>query len=148
MSILDVLAGLGHRAVVGGDDQDGAVHLGGAGNHVLDVVGVAGAVDVRVVAVGGLVLDVRGGDGHRLVGVANGAALGDFGVALDLERREFMRLPHHDRRRQRRFAVIDVTDRPHVDVRLDPVKDILSHRTSAVSSTKPLRASGPEIWKP
>ena len=55
----DVLAGLRHRAVVGGDDQDGAVHLGGAGDHVLDVVGVAGAVDVGVVPLGGLVLDVR-----------------------------------------------------------------------------------------
>ena len=55
-----VLARLRHRAVVGGHDQDRAVHLGGAGDHVLDVVGVAGAVDVGVVAVGGLVLDVRG----------------------------------------------------------------------------------------
>ena len=44
------------------DHQDRAVHLGGAGDHVLDVVGVAGAVDVGVVAVLGLVLDVRGGD--------------------------------------------------------------------------------------
>ena len=48
----DVLAGLGHGAVGGGDHQDGAVHLGGAGDHVLDVVGVPGAVDVGVVAVG------------------------------------------------------------------------------------------------
>ena len=48
----DVLAGLGHDGVGGGDDEDGAVHLGGAGDHVLDVVGVAGAVDVRVVALG------------------------------------------------------------------------------------------------
>ena len=54
----DVLAGLRHRAVVGGHDQDGAVHLGGAGDHVLDVVGVARAVDVGVVPLGGLVLDV------------------------------------------------------------------------------------------
>ena len=37
----DVLAGLGHRPVGRGHDQDGAVHLGGAGDHVLDVVGVA-----------------------------------------------------------------------------------------------------------
>ena len=59
----DVLAGLGHRAVGGGTHQDGAVHLGGAGDHVLDVVGVAGAVHVRVVAVRGLVLDVGGVDG-------------------------------------------------------------------------------------
>ena len=58
----DVLRGLGHRAVGGGHDQDRAVHLGGAGDHVLDVVGVARAVDVGVVAVVGLVLDVRGVD--------------------------------------------------------------------------------------
>ena len=79
-----VLAGLRHGAVGGGDHQDGPVHLGGAGDHVLDVVGVAGAVDVGVVALLGLVLDVRDGDGHGLGGVADRAALGDFGVRLDL----------------------------------------------------------------
>ena len=59
----DVLAGLRHRAVSGGYNQDGAVHLGGTGNHVLDVVGVARAVNVGVVAVGGFVFDVGGVDG-------------------------------------------------------------------------------------
>jgi hypothetical protein len=42
---------------------DRAVHLGGAGDHVLDVVGVAGAVDVGVVALIRLVLHVGHGDG-------------------------------------------------------------------------------------
>ena len=59
----DVLAGLGHGAVSGGYDQDGAVHLGGTGDHVFDVVGVARAVNVGVVTVGGFVFDVRGVDG-------------------------------------------------------------------------------------
>ena len=79
----DVLARLGHRAVGGGDDQDGAVHLGGAGDHVLDVVGVAGAVDVGVVARVGLVLDVGDGDGDaplallgRVVDGVEGAVFG------------------------------------------------------------------------
>ena len=58
----DVLARLRHRAVGGGDHEDRAVHLRGARDHVLDVVGVAGAVDVRVVALVGLVLDVRSRD--------------------------------------------------------------------------------------
>jgi hypothetical protein len=58
----DVLARLGHRAVGGADDEDRAVHLGSARDHVLDVVGVPRAVDVRVVTVGRLVLDVRGVD--------------------------------------------------------------------------------------
>src|SRR5207244_9535687 len=44
----DVLAGLRHGPVVGGNYQDGPVHLGRPGDHVLDVVGVPGAVDVRV----------------------------------------------------------------------------------------------------
>ena len=55
----DVLAGLRHRAVGGRHHQDRAVHLRRAGDHVLHVVGVAGAVDVRVVPLLGLVFDVR-----------------------------------------------------------------------------------------
>ena len=45
-----VLARLRHHAVERAHHQDRAVHLRRAGDHVLDVVGVAGAVDVRVVA--------------------------------------------------------------------------------------------------
>jgi uncharacterized membrane protein (DUF4010 family) len=45
----DVLARLRHRAVGRRHHQDRAVHLRRAGDHVLDVVGVARAVDVRVV---------------------------------------------------------------------------------------------------
>ena len=82
----EVFARLRHGAVVGGDDEDGAVHLGGAGDHVLDVVGVAGAVDVGVVPIRRLVLDVGHGDGDGLEIVAFGAALGDFLVVLELGR--------------------------------------------------------------
>ncbi len=45
----DVLAGLRHRAVGCGNDEDSAVHLRGAGDHVLHIIGVARAVNVRVV---------------------------------------------------------------------------------------------------
>ena len=58
----DVLARLRHRAVGRRDHENRAVHLRGARDHVLDVVGVTRAVDVRVVAVRRLVLDVRGVD--------------------------------------------------------------------------------------
>ena len=44
-----VLTGLGHGAVGGRDDQDGAVHLSSTGDHVLDIVRVARAVNVRIV---------------------------------------------------------------------------------------------------
>ena len=54
-----VLVGLRHRTVRSGNYQDGTVHLSGTRNHVLHIVGVSRAVHVSVVAVGGLVLDVR-----------------------------------------------------------------------------------------
>ena len=120
----DVLAGLGHRPVGRGDDQDRAVHLGGAGDHVLDVVGVAGAVDVGVVAGVGLVLDVGDRDGDpalallgRVVDRVEGAVLG---LALQGE-------VLGDRRGQARLAVVDVTDRADVDVRLGPLELLLRH---------------------
>ena len=81
----DVLAGLWHRAIGGRDHQDGAVHLGRAGDHVLDVVGVPGAVHVRVVALVGLVLDVGDGDGD--------AALALFGRLVDLVEGGVLGLP-------------------------------------------------------
>ena len=72
----DVLLGLRHRAVGGRHDQDRAVHLGGAGDHVLHIIGVARAIDVRIVARCGLILDVRGRDGD--------AALALFGRLVDV----------------------------------------------------------------
>src|SRR2546427_768127 len=53
---------LRNREVGGGHDQDRTVHLGGAGDHVLDVVRVPWAVDVRVVPLLGFVLDMGGRD--------------------------------------------------------------------------------------
>ena len=46
----NVFARLRHRPVGRSDYEDRTVHLGGAGDHVLDVVGVTRAVDVRVMA--------------------------------------------------------------------------------------------------
>jgi hypothetical protein len=80
----NVFAGLRHRTVGGRHDQDRAVHLGGTGDHVLDEVGVARAVDVGIVTLFGFVLDVRDGDRHRLGFVADGTALGDIGIRLGL----------------------------------------------------------------
>ena len=68
----DVLARLRHRAVGGGDHEDRPVHLRGAGDHVLDVVGVARAVDVGVVPVLGLVLHVGGGDRDAALALLGG----------------------------------------------------------------------------
>src|SRR5690606_16133358 len=120
----DVLARLGHGAVGGRAHQDGAVHLGGTGDHVLDVVGVAGAVDVGVVAVLGLVLHVRGGDGDaaRLVF----GRVVDLGVVLGFAA-ELLGQHRGDRRRERRLAVVHVTDRAHVHVGLGTLELTFCH---------------------
>ncbi len=68
-----MLASLRHRAVGSGDHQDGAVHLRGAGDHVLDVIGVARAIDVRVVPLGGFILHVRRRDGDSAGNFSSGA---------------------------------------------------------------------------
>ena len=128
-----VLTGLGHGAVGGGHDQDGAVDLGGAGDHVLDVVGVAGHVDVRVVAVRRLVLDVgdvdgdapllllgrlvdlvEGGEGGLARGVALGEGLGDGGG-------------------ERRLAMVDVTHGADVQVGLVALELLLGHGSFPVA---------------
>jgi hypothetical protein len=71
---------------------------------------------------------VADGDRHRLGLVANDAALGDVRV-LDLFRQALLRLNLHERRGQGRLAVIDVTDRPNVDVRLRTNEFLFGHLT-------------------
>ena len=129
----DVLARLRHRAVRGGDDEDRAVHLRRARDHVLDVVGVTRAVDVRVVTVRRLVLDVRGVD--------RDAALALLGSSVD--RREVAGsgaaavLGQHlrDRCREGRLTVVDVPDRADVEVRLRALELLLCHLAFLLTSS-------------
>src|SRR5258706_3980846 len=121
----DVLAGLGHRPVGRGDDEDRAVHLGGAGDHVLVVVGVARAVDVGVVARVGLVLDVGVRDRDpslappvHVVDPVEGAVLGPATFEVEVLR---------DRRGQARLAMVDGADRADVHVRLGTLELLLGH---------------------
>ena len=113
-----VLAGLRHRAVGGRHDQDRAVHLRGAGDHVLDVVGMTRAVDVRVVPLRRRVLDVARRDRENLRRVAAALRLGRLG---DLVVRNELRpaLVGGDlgqRRGEGGLAMVDVTDGADVDV--------------------------------
>jgi hypothetical protein len=133
-----VLAGLRHRAVGGRDHEDRAVHLGGTGDHVLDVVRVARAVNVCVVALLGLILDVRDRDRDaalllflRVVNLVEGVEGVDLWVLV---------MQHlGDRRGKGRLAVVDVADGADVDVRLSPLELCLRHWYLLV-------ASGPPQW--
>ena len=59
-----MLTGLGHGAVSCGNNEDSTVHLCSAGDHVLNIVGVAGAVNMSIVTMVGLILNVCGVDGY------------------------------------------------------------------------------------
>ena len=114
----DVLAGLRHRAVGGRHDQDRAVHLGGAGDHVLDEVGVARAVDVGVVPLVGLVLDVA--DTAMVTVLVSSRTVPPLAIsAYDLKfAKPFGALDRQNGAGERGLAVVDVADRADVDVRL------------------------------
>ena len=121
-----VLAGLGHRAVGRGHNQDGAVHLSSAGDHVLHEVGVARAVDVSVVTLLGLVLDVGDVDGDTtLLLFRSGVDLVE--VILRVEIRELIVQHLGDSCGQGRLAVIDVTNGTNVNVRLSTLVLFLCH---------------------
>src|SRR5699024_1239414 len=122
-----VLPCLRHRAVTGGDHEDGTVHLGGTGDHVLHVVRVTGGVNVRIVPLLGLVLHVGDVDGdaalllfRRLV---DRIELGELSIHLRVL------LVQHlgDRRGQRGLAMVHVTDGADVDVGLIPLELRLRH---------------------
>ncbi len=125
----NVLAGLGHGAVRCRTDQNAAVHLRGTGDHVLHVVGVARAIDVGVVTVFRLVFHMRRGDRDP----ARLLFRRTVDLVIGLEVTEILR----DRRRQRRLAVVNVTNRADVAMRLVTFKLCLSHGL-APSSLKSL----------
>ena len=120
----DVLARLRHRPVGRRDHQDRTVHLRRTGDHVLHVVGVARAIDMRVMPVRRLVLDMRRVDRdparlllRRLVDLVVGGEV----------RPPALRQHLRDRRRQRRLAMINMANRANVAVRLRPRKLFLAH---------------------
>ena len=132
----NVLARLRHRAVGRRNHQDRAIHLRRSGDHVLHIVGMARAVDMRVVPLLRLVLDMRRRDRdparlllRRLVD-----------LVVRHERRA-ARLRQHlrDRRRQRRLAMIHMTNRPDIAMRLRPLKFRLRHLWFVRSPNSPRR---------
>ena len=103
-------------------------------NHVLDVVGVAGAVNVSVVTLPGLVLDVgdRNGDATltllgSLIDVLESGVVSLAAIGL----RENL----GDGSGKGGLAVVDVTNRTDVYVRLATIELLLGHAVLLLKTT-------------
>jgi hypothetical protein len=121
----DVLAGLRHRTVGRRHHQNRAVHLRRTGDHVLDVVGVAGAVDVGVVTVGRLIFHVR--RGNRDTTSFFFRRVVDRIEAPERVLRIVLRQRLRNRRRQRRLPVVNMANGANIDVRFRSVKFLFCH---------------------
>src|SRR6266571_554702 len=121
----NVLARLRHRTIGRRDHQNRAIHLRRARNHVLDVIRVPRAIDVRIMPLVGLIFHVGRGDGdaagfffRRVINRIKRPEL-DLGIVF---------LQHlGDGRRQRGLAMINVTNGAYVHVRLIAFKFLFRH---------------------
>ena len=128
----DVLTGLSHRAVGSSNNQNSAVHLSSTGDHVLDIVSVARAVNVGIVAGIRFILNVGGIDGNAALALFGGFVDGVIGLVLGLA----LESQHlGDSSGQRSFAVVDVTDGPDVNVGFRSFEFCLGHCSSSLCLT-------------
>ncbi len=144
-----VLARLRHRAVDAADHENRTVHLRRARDHVLDVVGMARAVDVRVVPVRRAVFHVARRDRQNLGVVAASLrlrGLGDLVVGNEL-RPPSVRRNLGQRRGERGLSVVDVTNGANVDVGFGPIEFLFRHDSPSLASCRPgpVPASGSSL---
>ena len=119
-----VLLRLRHRAIGRRDNKDRAIHLRRAGDHVLDIVGMAGAVHVCIVAGSGLILNVSGVD--------RDAALALFRSLIDIRVINEIGFTLHceglgDRRRQSGLTMVDVANGTNVYMGFGSFEMLLCH---------------------
>ena len=123
----DVLTGLRHRTVGSGYNEDGSIHLSGTSNHVLNVVSVAWAVYVSIVALLCLVLYVSGVDGDTTLLLFR--SIVDLIERLDLVRVTGDSLGENlgDSGSQSRLTVVNMADSTDVNVRLRSLESFFCH---------------------
>ncbi|BBG29096.1 anti restriction protein [Zymobacter palmae] len=120
----DVLTSLRHGAVSCRTYQDRAVHLRSTSDHVLDVVSVSRAVNVRVVTDFGLILNVSSRDSDTTFTLFRSVI---DGIECTPVTTEELGGNASQGRCQRRFTMVDVADGTNVDMRFGTIKFFLSH---------------------
>ena len=125
-----MLTGLSHRTVGSSNHEDCAVHLSSTGDHVLDVVGVAGCVNVCVVALIGLVLNVRDVNGNTALTLLR-SGVDHAEVTLLVQVRVLVSQHLGDGSGQGGLTVVNVTNGTDVNVRLGALELSLSQECSS-----------------
>ena len=132
-----MLAGLWHRAVSSGHNQNRPIHLRRTSDHVLHIVSMPGTIDMRIVTVACFVLDMRRRNGdaagalfRRLVNLIISRKLSAAGLSQNLG----------NGCGQRRLAVVNMADCANVTMRLGSVKLFFGHMLFALFAN--LRATG------
>ena len=120
----DVLLGLSHRAISTSNNEDSAVHLSSTGDHVLDIVSMPGAVNVRVVTLLSLILTVSGVDCAATLSLLR--SLIDLIVSFELSL-ALKGQPLCDSCSSSGLAVVNVTDGADVYVGLSGIIMFLCH---------------------
>jgi hypothetical protein len=118
-----MLSCLGHLSVTGSDHNDCAIHICSTCNHILDVIGVTGAVDMGVVASVRVVFNVRSGDCNTSLPLLR--SLVDRAI-VEVLRVALFGLSLGDRCGEGGLAVINVANRACASSVLTPEKPQLS----------------------
>ena len=114
-----MLTGLGHGTIGSSNDQNSAVHLSSTGDHVLNVVSMARAVNVSVVTLLGLILNVSGVDRNTTSALLG--SLIDVGIVHEVCVALQCQILG-DSGGQSGLAVVNVTDGADVNMRLRTVE--------------------------
>ena len=120
-----MLLGLSHNAVGSSHNKDCAVHLSSTGDHVLDIVSMSGAVNVRIVSSVSLILHMCGRNGDTTLSL--------FGSLIDILEIHLLVSGHSlsqnlgDRSRQSCLTMVNVTDGTNVTMGLVSFKFSFSH---------------------
>ena len=120
-----MLLSLCHNTVSSSNNEDSAVHLSSAGDHVLYVVSMSGAVNVSIVTLFCLILNVCCGDSDSTLSLLGRLVdLIECGnnVSCYLLRKNLC-----DRSGKSCLAVINVTDRTDVTMRFCSVEMLFCH---------------------
>ena len=125
-----MLAGLGHRTVGSRHHQNRTVHLRSTRDHVLHIVGMTRAIHVSVVTILRLVLHVSRRDRDATLTLFRSLVdlIEGHGIATAC-----LRQNRGDRGGQRRLAMVYMTDRSNVYVRLSALELFLGHRSFPLS---------------